>query len=57
MLKGIKKNRKKRANELKDDEYEYEGLDNNGTDKDRNQIINAGNNSTIIIFLKIKNIF
>ena len=48
LLKVIKKNRKKRANELKDDEYEYEGLDNNGTDKDRNQIINAGNNSTII---------
>ena len=46
LIKGIKKNRKKRANELKDDDYEYMGIDNeNGEEK---QIINNDNNSKSI---------
>ena len=49
LVKGIKKNRKKRANELKDDDYDYTGIDNaNITDNETNKIINNESNSTSI---------
>ena len=48
LIKGIKKSRKKRANELKDDEYDYTGSDNINTDNESNKIINNENNYTSI---------
>jgi hypothetical protein len=36
----IKESRKKRANELKDDDYEYKGIDNTNQNNEENQIIN-----------------
>ena len=48
LIKGIKKRRKKRANELKDDDYEYAGIDNTNIDNETNKIINNENNSTSI---------
>ena len=48
LIKGIKKSRKKRANELKDDEYDYTGSDNINTDNESNNIINNENNYTSI---------
>ena len=48
LIKGIKKSRKKRAHELKDDEYDYTGSDNINTDNESNKIINNENNYTSI---------
>ena len=48
LIKGIKKSRKKTANELKDDEYDYTGSDNINTDNESNKIINNENNYTSI---------
>ena len=39
-IKLMKRNRKKRANELKDDDYEYKGIDNTNQNNEENQIIN-----------------
>ena len=39
-IKLMKRNRKKRANELKDDDYEYKGIDTNSHNNEENQIIN-----------------
>ena len=39
-IKLMKRNRKKRANELKDDDYEYKGIDANSQNNEENQIIN-----------------
>ena len=36
----LNKIRKKRANELKDDDYEYKGIDNTNQNNEENQIIN-----------------
>ena len=48
LIKGIKKSRKKRANELKDDDYEYTGVDDTNKNNEANQIVNNENNSTSI---------
>ena len=40
LIKLLKRNRKKRANELKDDDYEYKGIDTNNKNNEENQIIN-----------------
>ena len=40
LIKLLKRNRKKRANELKDDDYEYKGIDNTNQNNEENQIIN-----------------
>ena len=40
LIKLLKRNRKKRANELKDDDYEYKGIDTNNQNNEENQIIN-----------------